>query len=90
METVTHLYRDNFSRMIGNWCRERGVLYIGHVIEDMNTHMRLGYGSGHFFRALDGQDMSGIDVVLHQILPGITDMINKSSSSRGVADPNFL
>ncbi len=90
METVTHLYRDNFSRMIGNWCRERGVLYIGHVIEDMNTHMRLGYGLGHFFRALDGQDMSGIDVVLHQILPGITDMINKSSSSRGVADPNFF
>ncbi|HOA31521.1 MAG TPA: glycosyl hydrolase [Clostridia bacterium] len=90
METVSHLYRDNFSRMVGNWCRERGVLYIGHVIEDMNTHMRLGYGAGHFFRAQDGQDMSGIDVVLHQILPGITDMLNKSSSSRGVADPEFF
>ncbi len=89
MEIITCLYRDNFSRMLGDWCKERGVLYIGHVIEDMNTHMRTGYGSGHYFRALEGQDMSGMDVVLHQILPGITSMPNKSTTSRGIADPGF-
>lgn len=46
----------------------------GHVVEDMNAHMRLGVGPGHYFRALDAQDMAGIDVVLHQLLPGMTDM----------------
>ena len=90
METVSCLYRDNFSKMIGEWCSERGILYIGHVIEDMNSHMRLGYGSGHYFRALEGQDMSGIDVVLHQILPGITSMVNKSFTSKGSSDPDFF
>lgn len=31
--------------MLGDWCRAHGVMYIGHVIEDMNTHQRLGYGA---------------------------------------------
>ena len=44
--------------------------YIGHVIEDCGTHARLGLGTGHFFKALWGQHMSGIDVVLQQIRPG--------------------
>ena len=43
--------------------------YIGHVIEDGGSHAHLGMGTGHFFRALWGQDMSGIDVVLQQIRP---------------------
>jgi len=73
METITHLYKENFSMLLGDWCREHNVMYIGHIIEDNGAHMRTGYGPGHFFRALDGQDMGGIDVVLHQIIPGITD-----------------
>ncbi len=73
MDEATKLYQRNFVNQLGDWCREHGVQYIGHVIEDMNTHQRLGYGSGHYFRATSGQDMAGIDVVLHQIVPGFTD-----------------
>jgi hypothetical protein len=70
MDAITGLYEKCFSRQLGDWCRSRGVEYIGHVIEDQNVHTRLGAGAGHFFRALAGQDMSGVDVVIRQILPG--------------------
>lgn len=74
MDTITRLYSERFAFVLGDWCRAHGVEYIGHVVEDMNAHMRLGVGPGHYFRALDAQDMAGIDVVLHQLLPGMTDM----------------
>lgn len=90
METVTKLYSKNFCWQLGNWCRAHHVLYIGHVIEDMNTHMRIGYGSGHFFRALDGQDMAGIDVVLHQIIPGIQELPFEVPLAGHTADPEFF
>ena len=43
--------------------------YIGHVLEDNGLHSRLGPGTGHYFRAMRGQHMAGIDVVLNQLLP---------------------
>ncbi len=67
MDIITRLYDKNFTRQLADWCHSRGVEYIGHVIED---HARLGPGVGHFYRALAGQDMSGLDVVIQQILPG--------------------
>ncbi|GKX31475.1 hypothetical protein SH1V18_39550 [Vallitalea longa] len=70
MNHVSSLYGNNFAMQIGQWCRERGIDYVGHVIEDNDIHTQLGRGTGHFFRALWGQDMSGIDVVLQQIIPG--------------------
>lgn len=73
MDCVTQLYNKNFCTQIGDWCRAHGAEYIGHVIEDGGSHARLGLGTGHFFRALWGQDMSGIDVVLQQIRPGLDD-----------------
>ena len=73
MDTITKEYKHNFCDKIGGWCRKHGVEYIGHVIEDNNAHAKTNYGTGHYFRALEGQDMSGIDVVLHQILPGLTE-----------------
>ncbi|MBQ9921545.1 MAG: hypothetical protein IJO52_05120 [Clostridia bacterium] len=90
MDTITRIYSRNFGYMLGDWCRERGVLYIGHVIEDMNTHQRLGYGAGNFFRALDGQDMAGIDVVLHQIIPGHTEIDHTAPCSGGKYHPEFF
>ena len=91
MEVVTRMYRENFSYLLGNWCRERGVMYIGHVIEDMGAHTRLGYGSGHYFRALDGQDMSGIDIVLTQDIPGVNDHVHRAwLADGGAADPAFF
>ncbi len=90
MEVITRLYRRNFSQRLGDWCRAHGVEYIGHVIEDMNTHQRLGYGSGHYFRALDGQDMAGIDVVLHQIIPGLQELNHAACVTFNNADPEFF
>ena len=79
MDVISREYRDNFCNQLGDWCREHGVEYIGHVIEDNNAHARTGVGTGHYFRALAGQDMSGIDVVLHQIIPGLTECSNSGS-----------
>ena len=84
MNAVTRAYRDNFSMRLGEWCRARGVDYIGHVIEDSGAHTRLGVSAGHFFRALDGQTMSGIDVVLHQIVPGFNASLHAGDTG-GVA-----
>jgi hypothetical protein len=69
MDAVTRLVEKNFSMQIGNWCREHGVEYIGHLIEDNNQHSRLGSSLGHFYRGLSGQDMSGIDDIGGQVYP---------------------
>ena len=70
MDVVSRLYGEHFTGQLGNWCRSYGVEYIGHVIEDNGNHARLGSGTGHYFRALWGQDMAGLDVVLWQLAPG--------------------
>ncbi len=90
MDTVTELYRDNFSNLLGSWCEKHGVSYIGHVIEDNGGHTQLGNRAGHYFRALDGQHMSGIDIVLHQILPGHTEMLHTmTNASQRLGHPDF-
>ncbi|MBY9078348.1 glycosyl transferase family 2 [Paenibacillus sp. HN-1] len=87
MNLVSKLYAEYFTSQIGDWCRSHGVEYIGHVIEDNNVHSRLGVGSGHFFRALGGQDMSGLDVVLWQLNPGFDEI--PSAWVAGEADNEF-
>lgn len=71
MDLATQLYRSCFDEQIGDWCRAHGVMHIGHVIEDKSCHTRLGQGAGHYFRAVAGQDMAGVDVVINQLAPGI-------------------
>ena len=73
MDYVTKQYRDNFCNNLADWCHRHNVLYIGHIIEDNNHHSETTASVGHYFRALDGQDMSGVDVVLHQIVPGLCE-----------------
>lgn len=90
MDIITRLYKECFSMKLGEWCRARGVEYIGHIIEDMNAHARLGWSAGHFFRALDGQDVAGIDVVLHQIVPGFDKLTHSAPIAGGEADPAFF
>jgi len=90
MSTVTALYDENYTGRIGDWCRRHGVAYIGHVIEENNAHARLGAGMGHFFRALWGQDMSGIDVVLHEIIPGLKGMTHAWTARDFEADEEFF
>ncbi len=69
MDVVSRLYAENYTSQIGDWCRQHRVKLIGHLVEDNGAHARLGYGAGHFFRAINGQDVSGLDVV-YQIWPG--------------------
>lgn len=68
MDVVTRLVRDNFSNQLGTWCAEHGVAYVGHIIEDNNSSSAMGSALGHYFRALDGQHMAGIDEVIWQIM----------------------
>lgn len=67
MDIVSRLYEKNFSGQLGKWCEEHGVEYIGHVVEDSNQHSKLGSGAGHFFRAISGQHMAGIDIIGGQL-----------------------
>lgn len=87
MDIITELYSECFNKQIADWCHEHGVQYIGHIIEDMNCHLRSGVG--HYFRALRWQDMSGIDIVLHQVMPGMADYIHTTTCATGVGAGSF-
>ena len=91
MEVVTQLFQENFSDLLGTWCREHGVLYIGHIIEDQDCHMHMAHGPGHFFRGTNGQDMAGIDIVLFQDVPGLADHVHRAELyDMGEADAAFF
>ena len=90
MNAVSKLYRDCFCRKLGDWCRAHGVMYIGHIIEDMNSDARLGCSAGHYFRSLDGQDMSGVDIVLHQVMPGMESIVHTASAAGNALDGEFF
>lgn len=87
MDTVTRLYNQNFTKMLGDWCRGHGVLYLGHNIEDNGAHARLGYGAGHYFRAQQDMDAAGIDVIGTQIVPGMD--YHHDAFSTGGSDGEF-
>ena len=89
MDTVSTMYGEFFTKRLGDWCRERNVEYIWHVIEDNNSHCRLGNSPGHYFRSLQGQDMAGLDVVLTQVLPGFVHTDHCAALSAGFVDPLF-
>lgn len=72
MDAVSRRFAENFTGQLGDWCRAHGVRLIGHVVEENGAHARLGYGAGHYFRAMQGLDAAGIDVV-NNLLPGHTD-----------------
>ena len=82
MDACTKLISKNFSDRLGKWCEAHGVMYIGHVIEDNNQHMRLGSSCGHFFRAMSGMHMAGIDDIGGQVIPGLQD-IQRNNFSKG-------
>lgn len=90
MNLITRLYEENFTKRIGAWCEEKGVLYTGHITEDMGNHCRLGSGAGHFFRAMTGQHIAGIDVVLHQIESGFSHMRHIYPCPGTYDDPTFF
>lgn len=84
MDTVTRLYNENFTQVLGDWCRAHHVWYLGHTIEDNGAHARLGYGTGHYYRGQQGMDFAGIDVIGGQIVPGMNyhhDAFNTGGSN---------
>ncbi|MCI0157549.1 hypothetical protein KNO15_12680 [Leifsonia shinshuensis] len=88
MDTVSRLYSENFGRRLGDWCRAHGVEHIGHVIEDNGSHVRLGPGAGHYFRAMAGQDMAGVDIIGGQVVPGFSR--GPFGNLSGAADGEFF
>ena len=80
MDTITTRFADTFFRRIGDWCRDHGVRWIGHIVEDNGAHGRLGLGGGHYFRDMAHLDMGGIDMV-YQVWPGVTGGIMNSPFS---------
>ena len=78
MNIVTQLIQKNYSQQMYTWCREHKLLYIGHVLEDENSHARLGCGGGHHFRIERYQHMAGIDVISEQLIPG-ADSTNETN-----------
>lgn len=72
MDTVSKRFDQNFLSLLGAWCRSHQVRLIGHVVEENGVHARLAYGPGHYFRAMNGLDAAGIDVV-NNVYPGRTD-----------------
>lgn len=83
MDACTRLISKNFSDRLGKWCEDHGVMYIGHVIEDNNQHMRLGSSCGHFFRAMSGMHMAGIDDIGGQVIPGLENTYRPGLASKG-------
>jgi hypothetical protein len=72
MDVVSRRFGERFLGQLGDWCRAHGVALIGHVVEENGAHARLGYGAGHYFRAMEGLDMAGLDIVCN-VFPGQRD-----------------
>ena len=68
MEMATKLVAQCFSAQNGEWCRARGVEYIGHQLEDCDMSTSMGASMGHFFRGLSGQHMAGVDNIGGQVM----------------------
>ena len=90
MDKITDLYAENFSSQISKWCHEHGVVYTGHIIEDMNAHTKTGCSTGHYFKSMKGMDYASVDVVLHQIKPFENDYPHYAPIAGGYADPLFF
>ncbi len=74
MNALTDAYAKNYSDMIGEWCRAHGVMFTGHVIEDVGAHARTMVSGGHYFKSMRGQDIAGIDIVYNQLKMGCGDV----------------
>lgn len=63
---VNKLYRENFFAQIFEWCREKGLLMVGHVIAEEDPVAQVGRGGG----ALSYQeyfDIPGFDIITKNV-----------------------
>ena len=89
MDLLTKAFYNNYSAPMAKWCHDHGILFIGHFLEDNNAHVKTGYGCGHFFRAIGDMDMSGIDTVLHQLIPGTAKYNPRTVGASGMGQNIF-
>ena len=89
MDAVTREYAKHFSGRIGAWCKAHGVSYAGHIIEDMNAHTATWRSVGHYFRSQQGQDLAGVDVVLHQTKAYSINRNTIGKTFGGMVSPTF-
>ena len=80
VDALSRALAENFFRPQQEWCRAHGVRLIGHLVEDNHADHNLGYGPGHWFRAIGQMDMPGIDVVGYQVTPGVDSGVRSSTS----------
>jgi len=90
MDILSRCYSENFVRPMGQWCTEHGILYTGHILEDMDSHFRFGWGTCHFFRSQEWQHTAGIDLVLQQLRVGGRDIAHSCCTSARYSDPRFF
>ena len=90
MELITDCYAENFCEQLGEWCRERGVLYTGHIIEDMDAHTSVMCSAGHYFKSMKGADIASVDVVLNQIKSMENDWFHRADLAPGYSDSTFF
>lgn len=90
MRIITDLYGKYFSGRLSDWCHARGVMYTGHIIEDMDAHTSMGCSAGHYFKSMQGADIASVDVVLHQIKAYETQNITKACIVKLYTDPEFF
>ena len=89
MNYLTDCFANNFSGMLGAWCKEHGVMYSGHIIEDAGAHVVTCCSAGHYFKSTAGQSIAGIDVVYNQIDTHFIDEAHPNSQSLPYGDEAF-
>ena len=70
MDMISRILKETFNGQMHAWCREHGLGYIGHNLEDENTHCGIATGPVHFFRMQAHQDAGGVDLIGGQLMPG--------------------
>jgi hypothetical protein len=70
MEAIAEAWGRVMYGGMSQWCRERGVVSIGHFMEHGMLYVRPDYCAGDMMRLQKYSDMGGIDLVCRQMYPG--------------------
>ncbi|MEY3896874.1 MAG: hypothetical protein RLZZ214_2395 [Verrucomicrobiota bacterium] len=70
MEAIAEAWGRVMYGGMSKWCRERGVVSIGHFMEQRELYLRPDYCAGDLMRLQKYSDMGGIDLVVRQMRPG--------------------
>lgn len=81
----TDMYRENFFRLIADWCEQNHLEYVDHLDKDgpeTNQGMLdLTRSEGDFFQEMQALQIPGIDAIWNQVWPGKVANFPKLASS---------